>query len=284
MIKVGFLISYDYNMLFPALNLVYKNADKIFISIDLERKTWSGNTFVIPNAFFDKIKKMDYQNKIYFHEERFYLPSLRLPERQTNQRILLHKRMGKGWKVFLDVDEYVYNFQAITKFLNKNRLLGNLPFLFPIMLRGRLITLYKKNEEGFFFIDNGERFSFITNQSKFIYKRNNKKIKNHYTNIVAIHQSWARDETEVWTKLQNWCHKNDFNTKEYFEFWKSINKDNYKTVKNFHPLNPTIWKKLQFVPINDIEKFIKNYSSNHSQIIRPITYKIILKSLLRLNK
>lgn len=284
MIKIGFLISYDYEMLFPALNLVYKEADKIFVSIDKERKTWSGNPFEIPDSFFENLKKLDIQNKIVLHEDLFFIPELELPERQTRQRILLHKKMGKGWKVFLDVDEYVYDFKKTANFLRKNQWIGYLPHIFPIMLRGRLITLYKKNDQGFFFIDNGERFSFITNQYNFLYKRNNKRIKNHYTNIVAIHQSWARQEHEVWTKLENWCHKYDFNTKKYFDFWQNIDEANYMNFENIHPINPIIWKKLEFLPTKTIEDFIEHYERAHPQIIRPLTYKIIIKSFLRLNK
>ena len=284
MVKVGFLVSYDYDYLFTALELVYDDADKIFISIDKDRLTWSGNPFNIPQSFFDKVKSLDSKHKIVIHEDSFYISEIALAKRQTRQRKLLHKKMGKGWKVFLDVDEYVYDFKSVFRFLNRYSWIGNLPHLFPIMLRGKLITLYKKDENGYYYIDNGERFSFITNQYNFIFKRNNKKIKNHYTNIAVVHQSWARKEKEVKMKFENWCHKFDFNTDEQFQFWKNVNSSNYKEIKNFHPLHGHIWPELKFIEAADIKEFIEKYSNSNPQNIRPISYKILIKSLLRINR
>lgn len=284
MIKVGFLIAYDYYLLFPALNLVYNSVDKIFISIDKDRVTWSGNHFSIPDRFFEEIRRFDTENKIIFHEDCFYNSKLSLTERETRQRILLHKRMGYGWKVFLDVDEYVYDFVSVAAFLRRYKVMGYLPLFFPIMLRGKLITLFKKDIDGFYFINNHERFSFITNQNRFKNKRNNKSIKNFYTNITVIHQSWAREEQAIWTKLSNWGHKYDFDTHKYFEFWKSINSENYNKLRDFHPIKPKIWNKLEFLKSTDIYNFIESYSNINPQKINPIGYKIWIKSLFRLNK
>ena len=46
-IHVGFLLSYDYELLKIALPPVYKSSDRIFIAIDKEYLTWSGNKFTV---------------------------------------------------------------------------------------------------------------------------------------------------------------------------------------------------------------------------------------------
>ena len=63
MIKVGYLISYDYELLFNSIPTVYKEADEIFLAIDKDRRTWAGNNFSLPNTFFERIKELDTQKK-----------------------------------------------------------------------------------------------------------------------------------------------------------------------------------------------------------------------------
>ena len=63
-----------------------------------------------------------------------------------------------------------------------------------------------------------------------------------------LHNSYARSEDDLYKKLKNWGHTKDFDINKYFEFWKNINLDNYKNVKNFHPLSPETWGELIFIP------------------------------------
>ena len=58
-IQVGFLISYDYELLKNALPRVYDDADTIFLAIDKQRKTWNGASFSINDSFFLWIKEFD---------------------------------------------------------------------------------------------------------------------------------------------------------------------------------------------------------------------------------
>ena len=51
MIKVGYLISYDYELLFSSLPTVYDESDEIFLAIDKDRRTWAGNNFSLPSTF-----------------------------------------------------------------------------------------------------------------------------------------------------------------------------------------------------------------------------------------
>ena len=52
-IHVGFLLSYDYIKLKNSIPPVYKMADKIFIAVDHEFRTWAGQKFEVDAAFFD---------------------------------------------------------------------------------------------------------------------------------------------------------------------------------------------------------------------------------------
>jgi hypothetical protein len=273
-------------MIFTSLEEVYKHADTIHIAIDRERKTWSGNDIEIPQSFFDRLKDYDTLNKITLYFDTFYVPSLTPMECETRERNLLLKQMGKGgWFIQLDVDEYIYDFQSVVTFLKKNKWLTWFPKLTPFSIKGTLITLYKELPEGYLFIDNGEKFSFITNIPHYDVARYNHSIRIHDANISVIHQSWAREEKEIKRKIENWGHRDDFDTSQFFEFWKSIQMKGYEKIQNFHPFDKVTWNKLHFIESRSIQEFIEKYATKNPQKIHDIpvkkTLKIMLKNILR---
>ncbi|RKS89652.1 hypothetical protein BC952_3081 [Flavobacterium limicola] len=282
MIKVGYLLSYDYDLIFTSINQIYEEADKIFIAIDVNRRTWSGNDYELPLSFFENIELLDYKNKIQIYEDNFYISELIPIECETRERNLLLKKMGRGWLIQLDVDEYVYDFKTLTNYLNKYWYLTLFPKFTPIVFKGKLITLFKQTEEGFLYIDNDEKFPFITNLNKYEFTRYNTKVRNHFVNVNVVHQSWARTDDEIQTKIKNWGHRDDFNTKNYFEFWKNISSSDYMNYNNIHPINPEVWNKLHFLPSKSIDEFINTYSIRNRQILINLSKMKIFKSMVKI--
>lgn len=281
MIKVSYLVSYDYNMLLTSVRQLYCYVDKIVIAIDSKRKTWSGNSFQIPDSFFDEVKDFDINNKIEFYFDEFYLPSLSPMECESRERNLVLKKLGRGWKIQLDVDEYVYEFKEIKKYLNKYWYLTLFPKYTPVCIQGILVTLYRELPDGYLFIDNNESFPFITNQASNTHTRRNDNVRNHNANIKVIHQSWARAEKEVVLKIKNWGHRDDFNTDEYYEFWKNLNSNNYKNYINIHPIVPEVWNKLNFMPTISIDDFIDKFAIQHHQVLKDLPEIKIVKSAVK---
>ncbi len=280
MIKVGYLVSYDYNLLLTSIHQLYHHVERIFIAIDQERTTWAGNKFEIPSTFFDDIVSFDVNNKIEFYFDNFYMPNLSPIECETRERNMLLKKMGKGWLMQLDVDEYIYDFKSVSKYLRKYWYLTIFPTLTPIVFKGKLLTLYRELEDGYVYIDNNECFSFITNQSNYIHTRNNNAVRNHFTNIAVIHQSWARSEAEIQMKISNWGHRDDFDTLKYFEFWKNISSSNYMEHKNVHPIIPEVWGELRFLQSTSIDDFINKYAAVAPQKFIFIDKWKMIKALL----
>lgn len=274
MIKIGYLISYDYKYIFHSIKTLYDDVDKIFIAIDKDYLTWNGNKFLIPNAFFDEIKILDVKNKIEFYFDSFYVNELTTMECETRERNMLSKKMGKGWQIQLDTDEYIYDFKTVKKLLSRLWVLNLFPFL-NISFSGEWVTLYKKVDDGFLYIENGERFNFLFNKPNFQKARGISGSINIFTGIKAIHQSWARDEAEILDKIVNWGHNIDFDTDEYFKKWKALDKSNYLNYVNFHPLKAEVWDKLYLIRQKNIEDFIKEYESVNPQKLRITTYGII---------
>ena len=281
MISVSYLVSYDYDLLLTSIKQLYDDVDKIVLAIDNESKTWSGNTFKIPDSFFEEVKLFDKKDKIQFYFDQFYLPDLTPTECESRERNMVLKKLGKGWKIQLDVDEYIYDFKKITKYLNKYWYLNLFPKLTPICFQGNLITLFRELPDGYLYIDNEEKFPFITNQTTNTHTRRNNKIKNHFSNIKVIHQSWARSEEQVHLKIKNWGHRDDFDTEIYFQFWKGLNSSNYKEFKDIHPITPKVWNVLEFMPSNSIDDFIAKFEINNGQIPLLLSNKMVFKAGLK---
>jgi hypothetical protein len=267
-IKVGYIVSYDYEYLLTSINTLYDYVDKIVLAVDINRQTWSGNKFEIPQSFFDSIKEFDKRNIIEIYFDDFYVPALSPMECETRERNLLLKKLGrKGWKLQLDVDEYIYDFKAVKKFLLRNWFFNVFPKLTPMQFRGKLITLFKEIQDGFLYIDNNERFSFITNGIENEMARLDSKTPSFYTDIVVVHQSWARKKEEIVQKISNWGHRDDFDTAAYYDFWDKLNQSNYLDYVNIHPMRPELWNKLYLLNCNGINEFITKYEALHPQKI-----------------
>lgn len=252
MIKVGYLISYDFDLIFKSLPTIYDQVDTIYFAVDKNCQTWSGNTFEIPESFFDKISAFDIDQKIVVYKDNFYIPELSPMENEVRERNLLLNKMGKGWLIQLDVDEYFCNFSAFANQLKKKQYLLHFNWLFPVTLSGNWVTLFRKVDEGYLVVANKNPFNFLTNIPRYTAARKNKWQYCYNTRINCFHQSWARDEQEIKNKIDNWGHKNDFDTKRFFEFWKNVDTSNYKNVENFHPLETSLWQSLVLIECNDI--------------------------------
>lgn len=251
-IKVGFLISYDYAYVKDALPRVYPYADYIAFAIDKDRKTWSGESFVIPDPFFDWVKEFDTENKIHIYEDSFCVPTFSGVECETRERTLLGQFMGDGgWHIQVDADEYFFDFHAFVNYLY------SLDVTKKIQVYAKWITMYNKDGKGYYIINTNENFPVATSNPRYSMCRLSENPEDSlYTDFKVLHQSWARGDAEILQKLRNWGHKTDFDVNSYYNFWKSIDKQTYKYIRSFHPLDPWLWPSLEYFEAKDITELI----------------------------
>jgi hypothetical protein len=284
-IKVGYLLSYDYQYIFTSLKQIYDYADQIVISYDKNSKTWAGNDIHIPEDVFEKIRELDYKNKISFYSDTFYVEGMSTIDLDTRQRNMMAKVMGEGgWHLQIDSDEYPIDFEKLTTFLRKHTYLLRKPEKTPINFFVNFVTLFKQTQDGFFVISPYTESCFlITNVPVYV---NARLPKNEYylkLDFNNIHQSWARSKEEIHQKVSNWGHNNDFDTHAFLNRWDNLSIDNYKDFKDFHPLAPDHWKELTFIKAENAEDFIRNFEANHVQkdIQFPLKFKKRLKLYLK---
>ena len=259
LIKVGFLVSYDWHLLKYAIPRIYKNADIIHLALDKKRLTWAGNTFDFDLEAFQKmISEIDIDHKIKLYEDDFYVSMLTPMQCEVRERNMLATQMGAGgWHIQLDADEFFLDFEKFIMCLNKFNNNSK-----PINICIGLLNLYKKTEKGYFYIENNETkletVQVATNVPVYEHGRKNGHF-NHQSPFFIIHDTWARSEEEILQKIENWGHKTDFDVMKYFEFWKSINENNFQTIQDFHPIAPKTWQKLAFRKAENLKQLLDEF-------------------------
>lgn len=260
LIKVGFLVSYDWYLLRNALPLIYAEADVVYLALDKKRLTWAGNTFNFDDeAFYKMIGSIDTDKKIKVYEDDFFMKNLTPMQCEVRERNLLAQQMGEGgWHIQLDADEYFLNFKGFIEYL-KNKPIHQK----PINICVAWLNLFKKISEGYLYIQNKhlELIQIATNTPIYEHGRRN-YFFNHISPFFILHDTWARSEEEVWQKVSNWGHKDDFDIVKYFNFWKALDEKNYKQIIDFHPISPSVWGSLDFVKGQSVEQIVEKFTKN----------------------
>ncbi len=257
-IQTGFLVSYDYEKLKKSIPPVYEHSDQIFLALDHENRTWTGNKFEINDSFFSWIEEFDTEKKIIIYKDNFYIPELSPIDNDTRERQMLGEKMGIGnWIIQIDADEFFLDFDKFVKTLKKHdRFLDN-PKKNKVQFSGFLINIYKYLDKGLLYVDDATKFMVATNYPNYKRARNTKE-RVIYVPHYALHETLSRTEEELAFKISNWGHKDEINS-DFFTKWKLANETNYKQLKDLFYLNPKIWKSLGYFPsenLQDIKQFI----------------------------
>ncbi|WP_256010778.1 hypothetical protein [Desertivirga xinjiangensis] len=265
-IKAGFLVSYDYEYLKTSLPIVYPYIEEIFLCLDLKRRTWSGEIFTISDTFWSWLDQLDIEKKIVIYEDDFYIENVPVIELDTRERQMLSARMGDcDWFMQIDSDEYFVDFPELLRKLN-NYEPGE-----PVSINCKVIPMYKQTEDGFIIVSEAADYlPFITNSPVYTYARYSSGLKQVFWDDRVVHQSWARRSAEIKAKLNNWGHKDDFNTESYYNLWDAIDDHNYVYVRNFHPLDQVSWPKLELFKQRSIEDLIELLKQTyHNPVTEP---------------
>lgn len=262
-INVGILVSYDYLFLKDSLPLIYKDSDKIVLALDENFNTWSGNKFIVEKEFFDWIKKFDIHNKIEFYRDNFYIPALTSIENDTRERTMLSEYFGNGnWYIQIDSDELFLNFKGFTDVLKRNANYLNNPKKNQIQICLFFVNLFKKVDGGYLYVSKPfEPFSTVTNFINYKTARVTYGQKK-YLPFFVVHNTWARENEEIYFKLNNWGHNKDFDVEKYFSFWKCVTKENFKEFENIHPVEGKKWKELSFCPGENLQDVVSYFQNN----------------------
>lgn len=268
-IKTGFCVAYDWQLLAFSLPRVYNSSDIICLALDKNRKSWSGEKYTFDDtAFFSFVEKIDIQKKIIVYEDDFALPQLNSRQNCNRHRTLIAEKMGQGgWHVQVDADEYFLDFSGFANYLKK---INPAPTgkEKPLNISCPFIPLIKKTEKGYLFVKYNQKqppeiIPMATNVPDYQRARQNGHF-NHYTNFYVIHETWARSEQELLYKINNWGHASEeLEEKQkrmsYFKLWQILDEYNYQYLHNFHPAKSEIWPYLEYIEAKNINEFLEKF-------------------------
>lgn len=263
-IQVGYLVSYDYELIKTSLETTYEASDGIFLAIDKNRKTWKGESFVIEDSFFEWIKAFDKNKKIVIYEDDFYVPGYTTMQCDVRERRMLAEKMGIGnWIIQVDSDEYFVDFKKFVTDLRKYDAYLIEPEKHPIEICAYWIMLYKYTDKGVLYVDKPLKAIFATNYPDY---KNGRRTKSRqiFTNNIVLHESLSRTEKELRFKFENWSHNVDVN-KDFLNKWVAVTEHNYMDYTDFYYMQAKRWKKLAYFPSKDINQ-IRNIVSNRKQL------------------
>lgn len=250
------LVSYDYRFLLSTISRYLSHVDEVVLGIDSEGLTWSGEPFAIPGSFFDQLRRLDQRPpKIRLASQPFYSASRSPMENDVAERNALSLEVQEGnWIVSIDADEYLVNPSEFFGFLRQGETDGD------VCVEGQWITVFKDLGGWLLVVAAGpdgllERFPIATLQRGAFRQSRWTEARPVLSPCVALHYSWGRQEEDLRQKLLNWSHSQDFDVRSYFEFWRGINETNYATIRNFHPIWPTMWSRLVLVEKADLENW-----------------------------
>jgi hypothetical protein len=270
LIKTGFCVAYDWELLKKAVPRIYKRSDIICLAVDKNRKSWSGNKYAFDDqAFYDFVKTIDRDNKIDIYEDDFARPDLNARQNCNRHRTMIAEKMGTGgWHVQIDSDEYFVDFDSFVGSLHRINVAptGNEK---PLNVCPFLVPLIKKTDGGFLLVDFRHKMPefapFATTKPSYERARQN----GHFNIIVptyVIHETWARPDEQLWYKMNNWGHSaEELEEKKkrlsYYNLWKSLDENNFQYINNFHPALPQAWPFLGFIKGTTIEELISNFKT-----------------------
>jgi hypothetical protein len=281
-IKVGMLVSYDYEAIKNSLPRVYQYADQIAFAVDKDRLTWAGNYITIDMDFWKWVENFDSRKKITVYEDSFYVKGLSAFQCETRERRLLARFMGDGgWHVQVDADEYFVDFEKFVYFLRQiDEKKKDVDVIYMEWL-----TLYKRCRAGYLFVKNvnqGGTAIATTKPCNYVCGRITDSNKKAVFTQRIIHDSLSRTEEQFLIKLANWGHKDGFDTMGYFHFWKAINEHNYMFVRDFGPRPEVHWEQLDFVKAENIDELMRVLINSDDNQLLTVQQQSKLKKIAKL--
>jgi hypothetical protein len=229
-------LAYDWRMALQAIQAYWPIADEVILGLDNECKTWSGNPFEIDLDELDHALRRLLavrHTAIRLVQGDFHSHPNPKHNEQQERLACTSAALPHGWIVSVDADELILNPQDF-----RSSLLACAPTTNP---HGNFLTVFKAFGDELLVIDPTEGIPLAST------KPCETRVTGEPVVMVrtfGVHHAWSRSEEELWQKLTNWGHRDDFDTAAYFAFWKGVTLENYGEVKDFHPICPGLWKRL----------------------------------------
>ncbi len=242
------LIAYDYRYALRTIQSYYSIADEIILGLDRDRISWSHLKFSFDDDdFFSSIEQLDTHRKIRVIEENFHPHDHPMANDHFERKVLATHCKPGNWIIQIDADEYIVNPKEFAEWIK----------LVPddVGITGRWVTVFKQIGVDYLLVEEPDAFIAIGTKCRDRYIESRRTDQVHVRSpMIMLHQAWGRSRADLEQKLRNWGHSRDFNIDHYLALWESVNLENYRQFRDFHPLCPQYWPSLEKVRLNALEK------------------------------
>lgn len=240
-------IAYDYEYALDSIKSYYKIANEIILAIDEDLISWSNKKFDISSEFFDKIKILDIDKKITIIFSNFHKFQEPLRNDTFERNYISELCKKENYIIGIDSDEILLNAEEFRDWIQ------NFDISFDITCQW--MTVYKKFNNSLLITSPLETAEIGTNLRSSCVKARITKNRTKLSPLKVLHFSWGRTREQILQKLQNWSHSRDFDLNNYMKIWDYVTLENYKELKNFHPLKlKNVWQKLELMDLNEVLK------------------------------
>jgi hypothetical protein len=242
-------VAYDCAYALDALRSLYDVADEIVLGLDADRISWAGRPFRFPDyEFCEATTLLDVAGKITMVEENFHASGNPLANDTYERQVLADSRRIKdSWVVQIDSDEILLNPVEFAKFLRE---FGDETR--DVEYHLTWATVWKRFGDQYLVVDPAtETQPCAAWDPRYVGARRVAGRRAVLSPLRALHLSFGRTEAELIQKLTSWGHAKDFDVMAYVDFWRSVTLDNYRDVRNFHPIVPETWPGLRLVAAKD---------------------------------
>jgi hypothetical protein len=241
MISIVTLVAYDYRYSYSAIESAYSIADEVIVGIDKERLSWSKKPYQFDESEFRAgIAKFDRRKIVKIVQDDFHREEHPMAN-DTRERNILSTHCKPGnWIVQIDSDERMLNARDFGAWLGKAD--PNADVL------GDWITVFKTIGDHWLVVhEPGNKVDVATKvRGAYQYARKTGRPATQ-SNLKLLHFSWGRTRDELEQKLVNWSHARDFDVMKFLHLWDAVTLENYKELKNFHPLHAPLWSHLSLI-------------------------------------
>jgi len=248
-------MSYDYRLLLATIPRYLHFVDEVLLGVDSEGLTWSGERFDIPASFFAELRLIDENpSKIRLVSQPFYLASRSPMENEVIERNVLSKEARHdNWLVSFDADEVLLNPEEFFGFIQRVKRRAR-----DVDVDVRLITVFKDLGGAVLIVaaqEDGalEQCPVGTRKRDAFAVGRRTGAESVLSPGLVLHYAWARSEEDLLLKLRNWGHSRDFDAQKYFEFWRGVTEENYRSLREFHPIWPRLWPRLVMVDKRNLD-------------------------------
>lgn len=235
------LLAYDWKYALDAVRSYYAIADEIILGLDVDRMSWSKKPFTFDDQAVAKfIAEIDTEKKIRIIESNFHARDVPIENDTAERRELGAACRPGNWVIQIDSDEILFSPLAWKQYFNG--------LTEDTTIYANWLPVYKIIGDKALIVAGPPEAVPVATCSPHRYQMARITDQPYVDSpLFMLHLTWGRTEEELIQKLTNWGHSAEIDLPRHLGIWRATTLENYRQLRDFHPLEPTLWQRLKVI-------------------------------------